>query len=121
MYEYEFQGRSSTIDARLVLIDDVCDRFESSWKILDHGPAAQIPRIEDYLAGWQEPDYSNLLRELISINVAHHQMRGLQVSMEQYEQRFPNHVTIVNHNPAMTVRSLVRSTGVTFLIRGHLR
>jgi serine/threonine protein kinase len=86
---------SSTIDARQVLIDDVCDRFDSSWKILDGEPAAQLPRIEDYLAGWQEPDYSILLRELISIDVVHHHMRGLQVSMEQYEQRFPNHVTIV--------------------------
>src|SRR6266851_723712 len=44
-------------------VDQVCDRFETAWK-LAVAAGARPPRMEEYLRGTSEPEYSALHREL---------------------------------------------------------
>src|SRR5712692_9254923 len=44
-------------------LDQVCDRFESAWK-LAVAAGARPPRLEDYLQSTPEPESSALRREL---------------------------------------------------------
>jgi serine/threonine-protein kinase len=61
----------------------VCNRFEAAWRA---GPA---PRVEDFLDGWQGPERSALLCELVALDVYHRRRRGEECRMEDYRARFP--------------------------------
>ena len=65
-----------------VQIDEACQRFVSDWQ------AGRRARIEDYLEGWEEPERSKLLYELLSIEIKERRSRGEQPSMEDEESRF---------------------------------
>jgi len=65
-----------------VQIDEACRRFTSEWE------AGGAPKIEDYLDGWEEPERSKLLYELLSIEVDHRKRRGDQPVREEHEARF---------------------------------
>ncbi len=64
-------------------IDETADHFEAAWQ------TGTLPRIEDYLAGWAEPQRSLLLQELIAREVACRQFLGEQPALDDYTNRFP--------------------------------
>jgi WD40 repeat protein len=63
--------------------DAVCDRFEAEWA--DGGR----PRIEDLLAGEEEPARDHLLRELVLVEVECRRARGEEPTADEYARRFP--------------------------------
>jgi serine/threonine-protein kinase len=60
-----------------------CDRFEAAWK------AGQRPRIEDHLAAVPEPERSELLRELLPLEVDYRRLAGELPPAEEFLARFP--------------------------------
>ena len=50
-------------------VDQVCNRFEAACR------AGETPVVDDFLAGWDEPERSVLRRELLALQ-AHHRQRG---------------------------------------------
>jgi tRNA A-37 threonylcarbamoyl transferase component Bud32 len=64
-------------------IDRACNRFEAAWK------AGAPPRIEDFLAGWEGPERSALLRELVLLDLDYRRRRGEKCRAEDYRARFP--------------------------------
>src|SRR4051794_26670662 len=66
-----------------VKVDAVCLRFEAAWK---KGP---LPRIEDYVEGWQGPELVALLRELVPLAVDYRQKRGERCVPDDSLSRFP--------------------------------
>jgi hypothetical protein len=69
--------------AEALRVDQVCNRFEAAWR---GGPP---PRVEYFLDRWQEPERSELLRELIALDVYHRRRRGEECRAEDYRARFP--------------------------------
>jgi tRNA A-37 threonylcarbamoyl transferase component Bud32/sugar lactone lactonase YvrE len=76
----EQRGLSPSEAAR---VDEICDRFEAAWK------AGGRPRIEDFSSARAEPERSNLLRELIALDVAYRQRTGEAPTAADYLARFP--------------------------------
>src|SRR5262249_23063447 len=50
-------------------VDEVCERFEAAWQAA--GGAGEQPRIEEYLAGTAGRVRSELLRELLRLELAY--------------------------------------------------
>ncbi len=70
-------------------IDAVCDAFEEALQ------AGAKPRIEDYLAGWEEPERSKLLYELL-LQEGDYRLRANEpFSIEAYRPRFPRDLTVL--------------------------
>jgi WD40 repeat protein/tRNA A-37 threonylcarbamoyl transferase component Bud32 len=67
----------------LLRIDDVCNHFEAAWRL-----GSPVP-IEDFLGGWDEPERTALLRELVAVEVLYRSRRGDSCSPAEYRQRFP--------------------------------
>jgi tRNA A-37 threonylcarbamoyl transferase component Bud32 len=65
-------------------LEEVCDQFEAAWRA--DGP----PRIEDFLAGWEEPARSALLHELIVRDMNYRRGRGEARRPEDYRDDFPS-------------------------------
>jgi len=72
-----------------VQIDTACDRFEAEWQ------AGREARIEDYLAGWEEPERSKLLYELMNLEIRYREQRGEIPSVEEHESRFADSRQVV--------------------------
>ncbi|MEO2017913.1 MAG: hypothetical protein ABGZ53_26475 [Fuerstiella sp.] len=66
-------------------IDHICDDFESAWKSDNH------PRIEDLLVQMPAKGRSQLLYELLKLEVELRQAAGESVMAAKYHQRFPQH------------------------------
>lgn len=66
-------------------IDKVCMAFEDVWK------AGESPQIEQFLGDTIEPERSQLLKELLRLELEYLQQRGEALSLEQYQARFPEH------------------------------
>jgi WD40 repeat protein/serine/threonine protein kinase len=64
-------------------VDRVCNRFEAAWR------AGRPLAIEECLAGWEEPERSVLLRELILVEVWHRRRHGEICREADYRNRFP--------------------------------
>jgi serine/threonine protein kinase/formylglycine-generating enzyme required for sulfatase activity len=75
--------------AQFERIDQVCDRFESSWK------AGRRPRIEDYLESTSEPVRSGRLLELLCVELAYRRRRGEVPTLKEYSKRFPSHTQLL--------------------------
>jgi eukaryotic-like serine/threonine-protein kinase len=75
-------------------VDEACQRFETAWQSSLTAPAPN-PRIEDYLAGVTEPEYSQRLRELLRLEREYRARRGDQPAPADYERRFPTHLSVV--------------------------
>src|SRR5262249_45819431 len=75
--------RSSWTAATARRLDQACDQFEAAWK------AATPLRLEDELDGWQEPERTLLLQELIAVEVHYRQLGGLGCQAEEFLGRFP--------------------------------
>src|SRR5262245_13027256 len=42
-------------------MDEVCDHYEAAWR------AGETPRVDEFLAGWEEPDRTALRQELLQL------------------------------------------------------
>jgi serine/threonine-protein kinase len=63
-------------------VDRACNRFEHAWR-------QGRPRIEEYLDGWQGPERSALLHELVVLDVHYRRGRGEECRAADYGSRFP--------------------------------
>jgi tetratricopeptide (TPR) repeat protein/tRNA A-37 threonylcarbamoyl transferase component Bud32 len=79
--------------AVLARVDKVCDRFEAAWP--DPGRPAPRPRIEDYLGETLEPERSQLLTQLLALELEYRRAAGEIPLLQDYRQRFPNHGEVV--------------------------
>jgi serine/threonine protein kinase/O-acetyl-ADP-ribose deacetylase (regulator of RNase III) len=70
-------------------VDEACGRFEAAWR------AGEKPRIEDYLANTAEPEYSELLRQLLALEIELRCTKGDKPAPEEYEGRFPKHGEVI--------------------------
>jgi serine/threonine protein kinase len=71
-------------------IDVSVDRFESQLKSGDH------PQIESFFEGWHDPELSNLLRELLGVELEYRVRRGEKVALVEYHNRFPRYRDVVD-------------------------
>jgi serine/threonine protein kinase/Flp pilus assembly protein TadD len=67
-------------------VDQVCDRFEAAWKIVES--TGQRPDIEDYLRDTPDSERSILLSELIALDIAYRRRAGESPRKEDYQDRF---------------------------------
>jgi serine/threonine protein kinase len=70
-------------------IEESCDGFEAAWR------AGEKPRIEDYLANTAEPEYSELLRQLLALEIELRCTKGDKPAPEEYQGRFPKHCELI--------------------------
>src|SRR5438105_899894 len=68
-------------------VDDVCLRFQDSLK--KASSTEQLPELEGFLADTQEPLRSELLRELVGLEVDYRRRLGENPQAEEYLARFP--------------------------------
>jgi serine/threonine protein kinase len=80
--------------AVLARVDQVCDRFEAAWP--DPGQQAPRPRIEDYVGDTPEPERSQLLTQLLGLEVEYRRAAGENPLLWDYQARFPNHAEVVH-------------------------
>jgi tetratricopeptide (TPR) repeat protein len=71
-------------------IDAACDRFEVAWR------AGGSPRIEDYLAGWPQPERPVLFWELLAVELELRWELGEEPTPDDYRARFPEHLGIID-------------------------
>src|SRR5262249_25850092 len=64
-------------------VDEVCDRYEAAWQ------SGWRPRLEDYLGEAPEPQRTNLLHELIRLEVEYGRRQGEALRQGEYLSRFP--------------------------------
>ena len=64
-------------------IDRIATPFDRAWQAGEH------PRIEDYLAGVAEPRRSQLLEELLRVELGNRRAAGETPGPEEYVIRFP--------------------------------
>lgn len=75
---------SNLPEAQMVRINQICDRFEREWQSGDE------PSVESYLANSETIDRPVLTRELLAIDIRYRRVRGLSVSLPDYQRRFPD-------------------------------
>ena len=71
-------------------IEKVCLRFEAAWKQGDK------PRIEDYLGAAQGSERSELLRELLLLDLDYRSRSDEQPTADEYQARFPQDSQLVS-------------------------
>ncbi len=79
-----------TIENTDGLLEEVCGRFQS---LLRNG---QSPQLESFLAGWNEPERSKLLGELLVLELDHFAREGRGPTQAEYAARFPHHRDVIN-------------------------
>jgi serine/threonine-protein kinase len=70
-------------------IESACRRFESSWR------AGDEPKVEEFLVGWQEPERSKLLSELVLLELNYIGRDGRTLAPQEYVGRFPEHKDVI--------------------------
>jgi serine/threonine-protein kinase len=80
----EHSGDASLSPSQFLWLDALCDRFEDAWQ------AARRPRIEQYLANTPEPRRSELLCELLLLDIEYRAKLGESPSAAEYKARFPH-------------------------------
>ncbi len=81
---------SSLSPSRFFRLEAVCKRFEDAWK------GGRAPRIEDYLGTAQEADRSELLHELLLLDLDYRTRGGENPSPADYKARFPRDAKLVD-------------------------
>jgi serine/threonine protein kinase len=69
-------------------VDDVCLRFEDAWKRARN--IGEAPRIETFLGGTAEPRRSELLYELVALDIDYRRLLGENPKALAYLNRFPH-------------------------------
>ncbi len=76
--------------AELQRIDDECDRFESAWR------GGGQPDLESFLAGFVGPARTQLMRDLLALELDLRLGRGDKPDDHAYRQRFPGHEDVID-------------------------
>lgn len=71
-------------------IDVSVDRFEALLKSGEH------PQIESFFEGWHDPELSNLLRELLGVELEYRVRRGEKPALVEYHNRFPRYRDVLD-------------------------
>jgi eukaryotic-like serine/threonine-protein kinase len=84
-----------TLDHRLAVaelqrIDDACDRFECAWRDGDR------PELESFLAGFDGPARTQLLRDLLALELDLRLEQGEKPDRRAYHERFPGHDDVID-------------------------
>jgi serine/threonine-protein kinase len=78
-------------------IDAIATPFDQAWRaFVCQGCTGQRPRIEDFLMGVTEPKRSQLLAELLRVEVEYRRKAGERPTAAEYEQRFREHGALVH-------------------------
>ncbi len=77
-------------------IDSACDEFDDDLK------QGLRPAIEDFLAGWDEPERSKLLYELVRLEIEHRHRHGQPLHQHDYLRRFPEDRMVLDEAFQMT-------------------
>ena len=64
--------------------DQVCDQFEAAWKA-----AGPRPRFDDFLADVPPAQWSDLLRELLILDLDYRRQLGESPTLEEYRAAYP--------------------------------
>ena len=83
-------------------LESVCDRFEDAWRDGDR------PSLEAFSQG--QPDNSELLRELLVLDVAYRKRSGERPRAEEYVARFPVHESTIREAFAAMVEATMTLT-----------
>jgi serine/threonine protein kinase len=83
MSEVAYPGEPTLRLSAALRINEACNRFELAWR------AGQRPRVEDYLGDAAEPEQSDLLRELVALEIDCRRQAGEDPSVDEYRARFP--------------------------------
>jgi serine/threonine protein kinase len=76
------------------IVDAKCEDFEEAWRaVLDEGGSR--PRIEDYLGDTTEPTRSELLKELLRVDLDRRRDQREQPTVADYASRFREHQTTI--------------------------
>jgi serine/threonine-protein kinase len=78
-------------------VEAACELFESDFK------CGKQPEIEHFLAGWDEPERSKLLYELLCLEIQHRYAHGQPYSRDDYLARFADHREVVDEALQCTV------------------
>lgn len=71
-------------------LDRICDRFEAAWR------SGKPPRIEEYLSQAPAGRQKTLLYHLLLLDVEYRTAAGDRVAAEEYKDRFPTHVDVID-------------------------
>ncbi len=71
-------------------VEQVCRQFETDSR------QGKTAKMADYIQGWEEPERSRLLCELIGIEIAVRQDSGKSVQPQEFLDEFPDDQTVVN-------------------------
>jgi serine/threonine-protein kinase len=80
---------SDNLTADWTWINDIADRFERAWK------DGLQPRIEDYLAEFEEPPRAALLEELLRVEIELRRKSGNTPLADEYAVRFPEFAEVI--------------------------
>src|SRR5438445_3136144 len=89
MSEHRSPKKFAVADSDLRRVDQACDSFEAAWK------AGRRPRVEAYLGKMAEPERTELLEELIRLELDYRAQRGERPSQEEYTLRFPEREALI--------------------------
>ncbi len=67
-----------------LFLGEVCARFEAAWTAA--GPTDPAPRIENFLAGSEQPERAVLLHRLVLLDVNHRRRRGFRACLLRLRQ-----------------------------------
>ncbi|HKI35891.1 MAG TPA: hypothetical protein VKA46_28810 [Gemmataceae bacterium] len=65
-------------------INEACNRFEAAWR------SDTVPRLEDFVAGWEGAERPALLRELVPLDADYRRQRSEPCRPADYLARFPD-------------------------------
>jgi serine/threonine-protein kinase len=80
-------------------IEEICSRFEAAWN------EGQRPRIEDYFAEVAESERSELLPELLALDLEYRRKAGEGPALAEYLGRFPGQDELVRASFGITIQS----------------
>jgi serine/threonine protein kinase len=85
----DLNTKAQSSDSSAGPIQTECVRFESAWK------SGTRPKLEEFLAGWDEPERSKLLCELLLLELDFISADGETLAPQFYANRFPDHQDVI--------------------------
>ena len=73
-------------------VESLVEKFRADWQSSSDG----APKIEEYLGAIREPELSELVRELVAVDVEFRILSGDEPAVSDYQQRFPDHVRSIS-------------------------
>jgi hypothetical protein len=86
---------SDSTNGRRRKIALVCEEFQQAWR------SHQDPRIEHYLQRIQFADRSDLIRQLIELEIRFRREKGERIDLPEYRDRFPDEIQFIGQLESM--------------------